>query len=279
MYTNNDTYAKKATESFEWMQSINFIDKDWNVYDGGHVETQCKKLNKDQYSYNAALMVLGAANMYNYVSLKRPRRRRRHDTVELLHADPRSQTNGEQKWKERVEGLATRTLELFFPEGIAMEPKCENKQVAVCNEDQGTFKGFTHRWLASSTIMAPFLKDKIMPTLKKSAQAAVDQCTGGDNGRMCGFHWVSGKYDGRQNAGEGMNVLSALTSLLVADAPAPVTHSSGGTSKGDANAGEKLKPAVDLPPITTADRAGAGILTALVLGVGIGTGVWLNLDL
>jgi mannan endo-1,6-alpha-mannosidase len=171
-----------------------------------------------------------------------------------------------------------RTLAKFFPEGVAIEPQCENKDINVCNEDEVTFKGYVHRWLASTTQVAPFTKEKIMKALKTSAQAAVDQCTGGDNGRMCGFNWVSRTFDGRINAGEQMNVLGALTSLLVEGAAPPVTNSTGGTSEGNANAGSETPDQTNFAPITAGDKAGAGILTALLLAGGVSVFAWMNMD-
>lgn len=40
---------------------------DWQVYDGGHIEHNCTDINKVEFSYNSAVWLLGAANMYNYV--------------------------------------------------------------------------------------------------------------------------------------------------------------------------------------------------------------------
>lgn len=66
-YTNNDTYAQYAEETFTWVQGVGLMDADWNVYDGAHIETNCTDINKVQFSYNVAVWLLGAANMYNYV--------------------------------------------------------------------------------------------------------------------------------------------------------------------------------------------------------------------
>lgn len=174
-------------------------------------------------------------------------------------------------WKDRINNLLDRTLEFFFPDEIAFEPQCER---GSCDFDAITFKGFTHRWLAASTQLAPFMREKVMPILKKSTQAAVDQCTGGDNGRMCGFHWSSGNYDGQTAAGNQMSVLAALSSLLVHDASGPVTNSTGGTSEGDANAGAgRTSELREYSPITTADKAGAGILTVLII-IGHSAAIW-----
>lgn len=47
---------------------MGFIDAEYNIYDGGHVEHNCTDINKAQFSYNNAVYLLGAAYMYNYVS-------------------------------------------------------------------------------------------------------------------------------------------------------------------------------------------------------------------
>jgi len=67
-YTNNDTYAHFAEETFTWIQAVGLMDENFNVYDGAHIETNCTDINKVQFSYNGAVWLLGAANMYNYVS-------------------------------------------------------------------------------------------------------------------------------------------------------------------------------------------------------------------
>lgn len=67
-YTGNETYAKQAVETWDWLTAIGFIDSEtWAVYDGAHVENNCTDINKIQFSYPAALLAQGAAYMYNYV--------------------------------------------------------------------------------------------------------------------------------------------------------------------------------------------------------------------
>lgn len=67
-YTDNSTYAKYAEETWDWLVGIGYIAEDWNVYDGAHIETNCTDINKAQFSYNAAILLQGAAYLYNYVS-------------------------------------------------------------------------------------------------------------------------------------------------------------------------------------------------------------------
>ncbi len=256
-YTSNQTYADWAEKTFNWMWDVNYIDhEEWRVYDGGHVEHNCTDVNRAQFSYNAALLLHGSAFMYNH-------------------------TNGSALWKGRVDNLLTGILRDFFPEGVAFELPCEGRQGA-CTADMLSFKGYVHRWMAVVTKIAPHTADKILPVLRTSAEAAAKQCTGGDTGRRCGFYWSGGVYvdtavDKTSGAGEAMSALAAVSSLLIDEAPAPVTNATG-ISKGDNNAGSRSRGTAEpLAPITTADRAGAAILTMLILGGAIGSWSWMSL--
>lgn len=146
-----------------------------------------------------------------------------------------------------------------------------------CTTDMLSFKGYLHRWMATTTQIAPFTKDIIMPVLQTSTDAAVSQCTGGTNGRVCGFKWSTKAYDGTQGAGQQMNVLGAVSSLLIGSAQGPVTNATGGTSVGNPNAGSQSDsfnhPAT---PPSTGDKAGAGFLTFLILGMAVGTFGWMS---
>lgn len=66
-----------------------------------------------------------------------------------------------------------------------------------------------------------------------------------------------------------MAVLEIIQSNLVDTAPGWVSAVKGtGTSEGDVNAGSDSSSTADdlmVTPVTTSDRAGAGILTALIL--------------
>lgn len=147
-----------------------------------------------------------------------------------------------------------------------------------CTTDMLSFKGYLHRWLAQVARVAPHTEASIMPLLQSSTEAAIKQCTGGDNGRQCGFQWSSGVFDGKVGVGETMNVMSAVTSLLVNQVDGPVTNSTGGTSKGDPNAGsDSHNFSLEFPPATTADKAGAGIITFLLLAGCVSTFTWMSL--
>ena len=133
--------------------------------------------------------------------------------------------------------------------------------------------------MAVTAQIAPFTRDQIIGVLRTSTAGAVKTCTGGPNGRACGFRWSVGTFDGSLGAGQQMSVLGALTSLLLDFSSGPVTSSSGGTSQGDPNAGGNPNPIKPPKPITQADRAGAGILTALILGLAVAACFWMSSDI
>lgn len=68
-YTDNATYADWATKTFEWLEGVGYIDADYNVFDGAHTGTNCSDIDEAQFSYSAAVLLQGAAFMYNHVSL------------------------------------------------------------------------------------------------------------------------------------------------------------------------------------------------------------------
>lgn len=68
-YTANSTYAEHAEKTWTWIQAVGLMDANYNVYDGAHIGTNCTDINRVQFSYNSAVWLLGAANMYNYVSI------------------------------------------------------------------------------------------------------------------------------------------------------------------------------------------------------------------
>lgn len=138
-----------------------------------------------------------------------------------------------------------------------------------CNVDQRSFKAYFTRQLAATAIKAPYTHDGIMKELQTSAMAAVKTCTAGNRGTQCGLRWTLQQNDGSMGVGEQMAVLEIIQSHLVDDAvPWRSAVLGTGTSKGDVNAGQGSKTdasSINQIKVTTADRAGAGILTALII--------------
>jgi len=110
----------------------------------------------------------------------------------------------------------------------------------------------------------------IMPKVATSAEAAVQTCTAGASGTQCGLRWVLGANDGAfLGVGEQMAALEIVIANLADKAPGWASAVKGtGTSQGDVNAGSDSTTSTDglvLKPTTGADRAGAAILTALMI--------------
>ncbi|OBT57939.1 hypothetical protein VE04_02485 [Pseudogymnoascus sp. 24MN13] len=244
LYTKNATYAKYASETWDWMSGVGFLDKDYNIFDGGDQKDNCTEINKVPFSYNAGIFLLGAATMYNY-------------------------TDGSAIWKDRVEKLLARTSEVFFPNGIAFELACETD--LSCSVDMYAQKAFLTRWMAASTKVAPFIYDTVMKPLRTSAAAAALQCSGAADRKKAA-------WDGTHGVGQQMAALEVIQSLLIKNARNIVSNSTGGTSVGDPNAGNDVVDYAKMTPATTGGKVGAGILTVVVVGLVVGMFGFMAID-
>lgn len=184
------------------------------------------------------------------------------------------QTEGadQEEWRVHTQGLID-GAKVFFDGQIMYEVACEPG--GTCNIDQQSFKAYLARWMAATTKVAPWTSEQILPLLSASATAAAQTCVGGETGTMCGTQWNFQGYDGGLGVGQQMNALEIIQSNLINTVDGPKGNGTGATSQGDPSAGtgsESGPPAVQ-ETITTGDRAGAGILTALVI-VGLLGGAW-----
>ena len=242
LYTGNDSYAEWAERTWDWTRGVGYIDDDYQVYDGARIGDNCTALTPYQWTYNAGAFLLGAAAMYNHTE--------------------------DDKWRKRVDNMID-GLDVFFKgddNNLMSEIACEPAN--MCNTDQQSFKSYLSRWLVNVVQWYPETGEKILPLLRASSKIAAKQCTGGDNKRMCGLKWHDdAKWDGTEGLGQQMSALQVVLSNLIEDAADPVTDSTGGTSKSDPGAGGAdigRVTTVQFSPLTAADRAGAGIVTAVV---------------
>lgn len=191
-------------------------------------------------------------------------------------------TNGATKWRNALERHLNRT-EQFFPasnNGIMTEI-CEAKD--LCNTDQESFKTYLARWLGVAIQMAPWTHDTIMPHLQTSAKAAALTCTGasqhGAGNYACGMRWWSNGFDGVQGVAQQMTALNLISVLNVDRVDPPYTSKTGGDSKGNpglgtgGSVGDDDTSDEDTDPVTAGDKAGASILTILIM-VFVFAGAW-----
>lgn len=214
----------------------------------------CSQLDHVEWSYSSGMAILGSAVMYG--------------------------ATNNSIWKDRVNQLWTTSQQVFFTgtPKVMTEVACEQNNPVNCNTDQLSFKATYSRFLAATTKYVPELASSIMGYLATSATAAAAQCTGQPGGDSCGTLWYSGKWDGTTGVGQEMSALQVIQANLVKYARDPVTNGTGGTSIGNPSAGSSdANPTVVLAPITSGDRAGAGILTAIIIVATLGT-VWWGLS-
>lgn len=258
LYTGNSTYADWAVKTWDWMVDVKFMDASYRVFDGAHIEDSCTDVVPYQFSYNVGTFLHGAAAMYAY-------------------ADSTGQSGDRDMWRERVDGLLNGTDVFFFSDEngsppVMIEIACEG--VGLCNLDQQSFKAYLSRWMAATTKWAPWTYDKIKPLLANSAQAAAQQCTGGENGRMCGLKWAnnSGQWDGTSGVGQQMAAMEIVLANMIHESERPVTNTSGGTSTGDPTGGGSDIGRTDpqgsilFATLTTGDRVGAVVCTVIICG-------------
>ncbi|KAG4411664.1 hypothetical protein IFR04_015188 [Cadophora malorum] len=255
-YTGDKKYADWAVKVWDWMERIGLISTSFDVFDNSEAQkNNCSRLDRNQWTYNAGTMLMGAATMFNY-------------------------TDGSELWKNRTEGLLGSVASDFFPGGI-MKEICELHE--VCNPDQKSFKAYLSRWMAASTKMAPFTYNTSYPLLLSSATAAAEQCAGGENGTLCGIKWwLNGTWDGSDGPGQQMCALETIQSVLIRHVDAPVTADGGGTSQGNPDAGfnqSAVPPGLRHTPATEGEKIGAWFLTAVMIIAVVGMWVFMSTSL
>lgn len=188
-------------------------------------------------------------------------------------------TNGGEKWKTALDKFLKQT-ERFYPEQFngVMYEICEPRE--LCDADQESFKAYLARWLGVAIQMAPYTHDTILPRLKKSAVAAAQTCEGpsqhGGGPHQCGMRWYQTGFDGKGGVGPQMTALNIISVLNVDRVPAPYSSKNGGSSQGNPGLGtgsDQARIAPPMKPITTADRAGAAIITIMIIAATAG-GAW-----
>ncbi|KAK9483089.1 glycoside hydrolase [Lipomyces starkeyi] len=249
-YTGNTTYVDWAQRTWDWVEEVGFLNTDfYYFYDGASATENCTDISKYQWSYNAASFLAGSAYLYNL-------------TLSDL-------------WKNRTQ-YVLEGLQVFFDEssgGVMYEVACEKGQ--NCNTDQQSFKAYLSRFMGLTAVLAPWTYDTIYAHLVNTIVNGVAQsCTGGRDGVTCGTSWLVKGWDNTWGLGQQMSALETVQNLLINQVPAPYTALTGGSSPGG-NGGSRRAGYVYPSIVSTGDRAGAGILTSIVLLIMLGGAWWI----
>lgn len=201
-YTGNQTYVDWAQKIWDWSWDKGLIDNsNYNVYDGTDPTLNCTTMDHMQWTYTVAMYLYGAATMYNY-------------------------TNGSVVWQQHVDGLLKASSVFFSPYAnatdVMFEAACE--QYGSCNNDQLSFKAYLSRWLAKTSVLAPYTAQAVKKLLTSSAAAAARSCSGGTDGVTCGTKWYTNGWDNTSGVGQQLSALETIQSLLVAKAGPPATQ-------------------------------------------------------
>ncbi|KAJ8098914.1 glycoside hydrolase [Lipomyces tetrasporus] len=251
-YTGNATYVGWAERTWDWVEQVGFLDTDYYYfYDGASSTDNCTDIKKYQWSYNAASFLAGAAYLYNFTQ--------------------------SEVWGNRTQNVLE-GLHIFFDDdrgGVMFEVACE--RVQKCNTDQQSFKAYLSRFMGLTAILAPWTYDTIYAHLVNTTVNGITQsCTGGRDGVTCGTSWLVEGWDNTWGLGQQMSALETVQNLLINQVPAPYTATTGGSSPGG-NGGRRQTGYVTTGIVSTGDRAGAGILTSIVLLMMLGAAWWITM--
>ncbi|KAG8672821.1 hypothetical protein FPOAC2_06229 [Fusarium poae] len=215
-WTGSEEVADYVTMAYSWLDERGLIDsKTGAVYDGARVDDNCTTINKFQWSVNAASLSMGLAYLYNTTS-------REDDT-----------------WKRLTEEMVTTTLDTFFTKnGEFKEVSCTKD---TCPRDILTYKALTHRWLAVTTKLAPFLSDKVLPVLVKSAKS------------------LKAESNGKDALEQKLANFAVVSNLLIADSAGPMTQNE---TKTEDDSSDTTGSATTSAAPTSSDTAASATTTA-----------------
>lgn len=190
-FTGNQTYLDWANKIWDWVESVGLISPTYDVYDGTDETINCSAVDHHQWTYNVGVFLYGSAALANY-------------------------TNNSQIWVERTVGLLAATDTFFTPftnaTDILFEAACELDN--SCNVDQWSMKAYLSRWLATTSVLAPYTADKIGNLLRSSAIGAAAACTSGAYGNTCGSKWYINGFNGITGLGQQLSAFEVVTGLL-----------------------------------------------------------------
>ncbi len=129
-YTGNQTYADWAEKTWDWMETTRLVTPEFNIYDGVNMLDNCTKPVPIQWTYNVGTFLMGAANLYNYVSGRR----------DVNHSSPPTPSSLRQIHLTTGRPMATPSGE-NLPKISSTAPKC----FSLRNWEGTSCK----RWLAS----------------------------------------------------------------------------------------------------------------------------------
>ncbi|GEQ71159.1 hypothetical protein JCM33374_g4840 [Metschnikowia sp. JCM 33374] len=253
-YTGEQLYYDVAEKVYDWMWNVGFFVQNADgfiIYDGATDTDNCTDLTIHKWSYTYGIFMAGSAYLYN--------------------------ATGDAKWKTATTQIVE-VSSYFFNNSIMTETTCATSN--QCNNDQRSFRSLFSRCLSMTAVLVPDTYNQIVNKwLIPSAKAAAQSCSGGSDKVTCGENWSINGWDEKYGLGEQMSALECIMSPITTQHDL-LTPSTGGSAEGgDVAAGNNTKISTNTNEftVTTADRAGAAVVTVVVLGTILGGSVWMLL--
>ena len=93
-----------------------------------------------------------------------------------------------------------------------IEQACEPH--STCYKDWFVYKGLMAQWLGATVRTAAYASDSITASLRSSAKAAAQQCTGGENKTTeCGSKWTT-SFDWNTGVGQELSAMNVVLANL-----------------------------------------------------------------
>lgn len=250
-FTGEDIYLETAEKVWNWMWDVGYITTNdgFVIYDGADDTENCTDLTMHKWSYTYGVFMSGCAYLYN--------------------------VSGNETWLDGAQDIISASS-YFFNNSIMTETTCAAS--SSCNNDQRSFRSLFARTLGLTASLMPDFRDQILDDwLLPSAKAAAASCSGGDDHITCGENWSVDGYDGMYGLGEQISAGETIMALITSN-HGPLTPATGALSSGsNVDAGNLTATITNANQldISTKDKAGAAILTAVVLGSLLGGSVWM----
>ncbi|VVT50452.1 uncharacterized protein SAPINGB_P002768 [Magnusiomyces paraingens] len=201
-FNGDNTYIEWAEKTWDWMVDHNYIVTNTSAYkimDGATIDSNCMKISPEQWTYNAGLMLSGAAYLYDHTK--------------------------DSKWLDRAQAIWNGSKIFFKSNTYMYEASCQISN--RCNNDQRSFKAYFSRFLGLTSDLLPEISDDIMNYLRGTVPGVLSSCTGGSDGHTCGLDWSAGKWDGFYGLGEQMSALETIqNAFLLHSKPGPANKNS-----------------------------------------------------
>ncbi|PLB55690.1 hypothetical protein P170DRAFT_344344 [Aspergillus steynii IBT 23096] len=199
-YATTDDYERKiytgaAVMAWEWGVKTQMLDENkWsvamsvkNTTEGG---STCAPSTRSEWSYMYGLYLSGAAYLLKL--------------------------NEGLSWEERVPNLLYSVLNKFFIDDVMRElgPRGDLGTNETIVPEMQSQIGMLASSLATVANLIPETAEYIAPSLRITATAAAKQCSGSENGTVCGSEWTSPIYDQNPSLGNSMSAVNVFTSVL-----------------------------------------------------------------